>query len=1080
MQHGDCYNMNFSISKFFIALSILAFVVCAVISFSPPAHTQSTQDTPWNLHTYIWNERINLWARSLCSMEIGGLVSTADSSNRNTVMCGCTNTNRTLTPPQKCPTSSSCSPSFCDGTVAWKNAVKYYHDGKDMDGDGSVTETSTSDIKVGEIRGSAWSPVYGNILFNSADFPVDDVTTTTVNESACYGLTGSARQARVVRVGLGTNNKIDRTDSIYNTVDSISTTKVALVGCAYAPLQKDFILLSPVGSNKDLRVGASRDFAANGDLWSGVHVHTVTDATAKLGTYSSSPTSHTTNINPPYIQLFGCAWSEKNGTWSFGPNINRAGVVDCLPSGANKQNAELLKVTDNTALGVENASPTPTVSPRRSTARIGQRVRYDAKCPVGHSKAASIQIYEDAEDIESLFYPTTPLTTQQIINRIDRYTAAPRIINTAGPLKRKIYLLSEIIFSPVAALRISCFDGHSHTIFPGNSVAINRGVNVESIVFHSFTPSPSVIQEGGLVSLGVNVTNFGNPNSNGGYCTVTNTLSDEQILCFETKGFSSNRSLTLCGSSINNDSCLGDSKDVVVRDARYELLCHYDTSTTNGPDTYRGINFCRSTYNHAGNSNWVTVGPFTTQVKVLPNRLIDRHISGDLSAPTVRKRRDGTNEYVDISIPSADYYGYEVRVHEIDNTKTSIDPDSPDRTIVFFRNTAHADNKTKQRCTADNRPVGETHTACVVREIYGTTTDHYVVIGSLTYSVSKSAFSGKRIVAEIYTDDGRRSEKVAFDPNRIPPQAYLEVKRVGSNTVTLQWDNPNDPTITSWFYRTKKGDGPYRKWRLATVSSSSTKISDRIVYESCTTSGTTNCSGRGPELKNGIEYTFQIRALRGSVYGVPSNPVSARPYRSSCGSVQSSSNSALVADCETLLAIERTLTGGVGNLNWSVTRPITGWNGVSIVGGKLTALRINSRSLGGTIPSELALLDDLNILEMTGNQLAGSIPDELGNMTELRTLSLNNNWLTGSIPDTLARLTKLTYLRLHNNRLTGSVPAALAGLEDNLSSFQINGNNLTGCIPSVFSLTTLLTTRGQEWQVNPQRVGDLTHCPATQ
>ena len=1065
--------MYFSVSKFFIGLSFLTLTVCAVLSFSPPVSTQSAADTPWNLYTYIWNERTNLWARSVCTMPFGGLGTTSSR------LQGC-DYNVGSPPP-----ASPCNINFCSGTALpssqyfalrkWNSAVKYYHDGKDMDGDGLVTEASTSDIKPGEIRGSAWSPVYGRISFDLADFPADDVTTTTVNESACYGLTGSARQARVVRVGLGANSKIDRTDSVYNLLDPIGTTKIALVGCAYALLQRDFILLSPVGSDKNLRVGSGRDFASAGDLWSGVHVHPVTDSATKRGTFSGTGQG----LNPPYIQLFGCGWSEKNGTWSFGPNIDQAGVVDCLPSGANKQNAELLRVTDNTAFAVQGAvSSDPLVTTDRETARIGQRVTYTAKCPAAHSKTASIQIYEDAEDVEALFYPTVPLTAQQIQNRIDRYTAALRMIRSDEPgTGRTVYQLAELIFSPIAALRISCFDGHYHRIFPGNSVAVSRGVNVESIILQSFTAAPSVIREGGLVSLRANITNFGNPASNGGYCTVTNTLSDEQVLCFETKGFAPTQSLTLCGSSTGRDSCVGDSKDAVVRDATYELHCHYDSSPAT-TDTYRDISFCRSTYNHAADTSWKTVKPVTAQVKVLPSRLIDRHISRDLSVPTLRKRRDGANEYVDISIPTADYYGYEIRLYELDGTTPTVDPGAPNRIITFFRNNTQADGRTKQRCIAGSRPVGETHTACLIRELYGTATGRYVVIGSLTHSILKSAVTGKRLVAEIYTDDGRRSEKVAFDPDRIPPQSYLEVKRVGDGTVTLQWDNPDDPTVTNWFYRTKKGDGPYRSWRLMGGGpGSGSKISKRISFESCHTTSSTNCTRAGPALKNGIEYTVQIRAQRRNVYGAPSNPVTARPYRSTCGSVQSSSNADLVADCETLLTIESALTGGVGNLNWSVTRPMTGWTGVTIAGGKLTALRINSRSLGGTIPSELALLDDLTVLEMTGNQLAGAIPDELGNMTNLRTLFLNNNWLTGSIPDTLARLTNLTYLRLHNNRLTGTVPTALAGLENNLSSFQIHGNNLTGCIPGVFSLTTS-TVRGQEWQINPQRGGGLlTHCP---
>ena len=1067
-RRGDCYRMFFT-SKPFIGVFLLTLFACAGLFLSSAVHAQSSTSSIWNLHTYIWNERMNLWARSVCTMNFGGISSAATPK-----LAGC---DYNIGSPAA---NSPCTINFCDGRALsnsphyalrnWNSAVKYYHNGEDKDGDGVVTETSTSDIKAGEVRGRAWSPVYGVISFDLIDFPADDASTTTVNESACYGLTGSARQARIVRVAVGANNVIDRTDSVYSSGPTTGM-KVALVGCAYVPMLRDFILLSPVGSDKTLYVNANREFASSGDGWQGVHVHVVTDATAKLGSFGSG-SAYRSSISVPYIQLFGCGWSQKNGSWSFGPNINQLGVDDCLPDGAGQQNSELLAAIDNTALGISGGT-TSVASIRASTptARIGQQISYTAYCPAGHSRVNALSLFDDAEDVESIFYPVTPLTNQQINSRVDRTISAGDLSETGVDSgRRSRYDYAEVIFSPVAALRLTCTDGHQHAIFPGESVAVNRGINVESLVFHNFTAAPSVIQEGGLVSLKANVTNFSNPISNGGYCTVTNTLSDERVLCFETKGFSPTQSLTLCGSSSpNRNTCSGDSSDVVVRDAVYELKCHYDSSPPSS-DSYRDIDFCQSTYNHAGDSSWRTVGPFGARLKVLPNRLIDRHLSSDLSVPTMRKRRDGVNEYVDVSIPSASHYGHEIRIHEIDAANPLTDPDNPDRILIFFRNNARADARTNSACITGNRPVGETYTACIIRELYGTATGRHVIIGSLTHSFAKTTFTGKRLIAEIYTDDGTRSEKVVFDPNRIPPQPFIYVKRTGDGTITLEWNNPGDSSITNWFYRTKKGNGPYRSWRLMGGGpGSGSKISKRISFESCHTTSNTNCSRAGPALKNGIEYTVQIRALRRNVYGAPSNPVSARPQRSTCGSVQTSANASLAADCETLLAIERTLTGGVGNLNWSVTRPMTGWTGVTVVGGKLTALRINSRSLAGTIPSELALLTDLQTLDVSGNTLAGSIPEELGNMSELRNMYLNNNWLTGSVPNSFGRLNLLTRLWVHNNRMTGSVPSALAGL-NNLISFQAHTNNLTGCVPSSLN-RPVSTTPGSQWKISPQRNG---------
>ena len=84
----------------------------------------------------------------------------------------------------------------------------------------------------------------------------------------------------------------------------------------------------------------------------------------------------------------------------------------------------------------------------------------------------------------------------------------------------------------------------------------------------------------------------------------------------------------------------------------------------------------------------------------------------------------------------------------------------------------------------------------------------------------------------------------------------------------------------------------------------------------------------------------------------------------------------------------------------------------------LTSLRHFTYSMvaiGGSIPSQLGLLTELNTLSLRDNKLAGSIPSQLGQLTQLTLLDLDYNTLTGPIPSQLGQLTRLTRLQLHNN-----------------------------------------------------------------
>ncbi len=163
-------------------------------------------------------------------------------------------------------------------------------------------------------------------------------------------------------------------------------------------------------------------------------------------------------------------------------------------------------------------------------------------------------------------------------------------------------------------------------------------------------------------------------------------------------------------------------------------------------------------------------------------------------------------------------------------------------------------------------------------------------------------------------------------------------------------------------------------------------------------------------------------------------------------------NPGLVKDCETLLALQNSLTGGAitwiyggPDLNWGRGVPIDEWDGVTLYedgglpqppGPRVTELNLPGArpsaprgfySLRGMIPPELGDLGRLRVLNLRSNRLKGGIPPDIGRLEDLRELDLSVNLLSGgSIPVELADLTRLEKLVVYGNTsLWGCWPAEL-------------------------------------------------------
>jgi Secretion system C-terminal sorting domain/Leucine rich repeat len=142
------------------------------------------------------------------------------------------------------------------------------------------------------------------------------------------------------------------------------------------------------------------------------------------------------------------------------------------------------------------------------------------------------------------------------------------------------------------------------------------------------------------------------------------------------------------------------------------------------------------------------------------------------------------------------------------------------------------------------------------------------------------------------------------------------------------------------------------------------------------------------------------------------------------------------------------LYNNTGGPNWNVhsnwlTGPVSSWKGISLVGDRVTAIRLTDNNLTGYIPGSLGNMNQLSLLLLFNNQLAGHIPSTFGNLKNLQQLNLGNNKLTGNIPASFGKLINLTHLFLDSNHLEGHIPYEISNLK-NVQQLLLNQNNFSG------------------------------------
>lgn len=113
----------------------------------------------------------------------------------------------------------------------------------------------------------------------------------------------------------------------------------------------------------------------------------------------------------------------------------------------------------------------------------------------------------------------------------------------------------------------------------------------------------------------------------------------------------------------------------------------------------------------------------------------------------------------------------------------------------------------------------------------------------------------------------------------------------------------------------------------------------------------------------------------------------------------------------------------------------------------IASLYLGPNNLQGSLPDEIFLLNDMTTFQVIMNPgLTGSIPSTVAKLQNLEILNLNKNYLSGGIPESLLSLPSLTTLWMDENSFEGSIPTMQEG-ETTLKWWSCNNCGLTGRMP---------------------------------
>lgn len=137
----------------------------------------------------------------------------------------------------------------------------------------------------------------------------------------------------------------------------------------------------------------------------------------------------------------------------------------------------------------------------------------------------------------------------------------------------------------------------------------------------------------------------------------------------------------------------------------------------------------------------------------------------------------------------------------------------------------------------------------------------------------------------------------------------------------------------------------------------------------------------------------------------------------------------------------------------------------------LKELDVRFNNLGGSLPTELERLTNLERFLCSDNAFTGQVP-EFTALRNLKTLQLGDNQMSGTLPS-YSRHPVLESVELSHNNIAGTIPTTLLnGVDPSLTMFlDLSDNFLTGQIPSElsrFSDMVLLLRNNQIEEIAPE------------
>jgi len=124
----------------------------------------------------------------------------------------------------------------------------------------------------------------------------------------------------------------------------------------------------------------------------------------------------------------------------------------------------------------------------------------------------------------------------------------------------------------------------------------------------------------------------------------------------------------------------------------------------------------------------------------------------------------------------------------------------------------------------------------------------------------------------------------------------------------------------------------------------------------------------------------------------------------------------------------------------------------------LEKLILSLNNLTGTIPTSLANITTLSVLDVAFNSIEGNIPNEFAKLSALQFLFMGRNKLSGyCFPQPILNLSVLVRFSVAYNDLRGDVPSYIGNSLPNLEIFELDNNFFHGHIPSSLTNASKLT-----------------------